>query len=82
MRMAPVSLAYSRGRSGRVLGQQGHETDEQRATEHHGPVPDVEIEKPAVGRYKSELHARPLPKTTRRRRYHRSDVLLPGGNDR
>jgi hypothetical protein len=63
MRSAPVSLAYSRGRSGRVLAQQSHEPAKQRATDHHGPVPDIQLEKPAIPRYKSELHARPLPKT-------------------
>ena len=43
------------------LNQQGYEADKQRATEDHGPVPDIEIEKPVVRRHESELHARPLP---------------------
>jgi hypothetical protein len=64
MRLAPVSLGYSRGRTGRVLAQQSHEPNKQRATDHHRPVPDIQIEKPAIGRYQFELHARPRPKTT------------------
>jgi hypothetical protein len=79
MRSAPVSLAYSRGRSGRALAQQSHEPNKQRATDHHGPVPDIEIEKPAIGRHKFELHAGPLPNS---RRYHRSEVLLLAGDNR
>jgi hypothetical protein len=51
------------------------------ATEDHGPVPDIQIEKPAVGRYKFEPHTRPCRRPTRRR-YHRSDVLLPAGDNR
>jgi hypothetical protein len=44
---------------GRLLAQQSHEPINQTATDHHGPVPDIQIEKPAVGRYKGETHARP-----------------------
>jgi hypothetical protein len=42
------------------LNQQGYEADKQRATEDHGPVPDIKTEKLAVGRHKFELHERPL----------------------
>jgi len=42
------------------LTQQSHEPDEQRATQDHRPVPDIQIEKPAVGRHKFEQHERPL----------------------
>jgi hypothetical protein len=42
------------------LDQQSSEADKQRATEDHGPVPDIETEKPAVSRHKFELHERPL----------------------
>jgi hypothetical protein len=42
------------------LDQQSYEADKQRATENHGPVPDIETEKPAVGRHKLEPHERPL----------------------
>jgi hypothetical protein len=41
------------------LGQQSNEADKQRATKDHGPVPDIETEKPAVRRHKFELHERP-----------------------
>jgi hypothetical protein len=44
----------------KFLDQQSHEGNKQRATEDHGPVPDIETEKPAVGRHKFELHKRPL----------------------
>jgi hypothetical protein len=43
-----------------------HEPNNQTTTDHHGPrlcerpVPDIQIEKPAVGRHEFELHARPL----------------------
>ena len=50
-----------RGRHARLrLNQQAYEADKQGATEDHGPVPDIETEKPAVGRHKFELHERPL----------------------
>jgi hypothetical protein len=42
------------------LDQQSNEADKQRAPKDHGPVPDVETDKPAVGRHKFELHERPL----------------------
>jgi hypothetical protein len=42
------------------LDQQSNEADKQRATKDHGPVPDIETEKPAVRRHKFELHERPL----------------------
>jgi hypothetical protein len=42
------------------LNQQSNEADKQRATKDHGPVPDIETEKPAVRRHKFELHERPL----------------------
>jgi hypothetical protein len=41
------------------LNQQGYEADKQRATEDHGPVPDIKTEKLAVGRHKLELHEPP-----------------------
>jgi hypothetical protein len=37
------------------LDQQRHEGDKQRATEEHGPVPDVK----ALGHHACELHERP-----------------------
>jgi hypothetical protein len=59
----PWLLGQYRGRGyiGRALAQQSHEPDKQRATEDHRPVPAVETEQPAVGRYEFELHGRPLP---------------------
>jgi hypothetical protein len=45
--------------AGKFLDQQSHEANKQSATEHHGPVSNIETEKPAVGRHKFELHERP-----------------------
>jgi hypothetical protein len=49
------------------LAQQSHESNKQRANEHYGPVPDIQIEKPAVGRHEFEVHRRPRRRPTRRR---------------
>ena len=48
------------GRSGR-LARQSHEPDKQRATEDHGPVPDIETEKVTVGRHMNASYLESAP---------------------
>jgi hypothetical protein len=47
------------GRLRTVLSCQSHTADEQKATEEHAPLPDIETEKPAIG-YSYKSHGRPL----------------------